>query len=78
LDLHAVAAIGFAATPHRVQFVGHYHCWWATTERGPIAWDGSAPLLLPQGVRCFVVLGAVAEGHCAVYDTETGWLEPLK
>lgn len=78
LDLFARARAGFAATGARVQFVGHYHRWWAADETGDLGWTGTAPLTLTPGQRFFVVVGAVAQGWCALYDTTTGVLQPLR
>jgi hypothetical protein len=76
-DLNARAAAGFRAISNRRQFLGHYHRWWATTPSGPLDWDGSGPLLLHPSERYFVVLAGVFQGQCAVFDTQSGILEPL-
>ena len=77
LDLTARARAGLAAVPNARQFVGHYHRWWAATEDGPIDWSGAEPLTLRPGRRYFVIVAAVFQGHCAVFDTVSGLLEPL-
>ncbi len=70
-------AQSFAAVPQRVLFSGHVHRWYAATDEGPVAWDGTRPLLLARGRRWYVVLNAVCQGWAAVYDTGTGELLPL-
>jgi hypothetical protein len=78
LDLQARARLGFAATPERVQFVGHYHRWWAGSENEDLDWSGLEAITLAPERRYFVVLAAVAEGWCALYDTTSGLLRPLR
>ncbi len=76
-DLNARAKAGLGANSNRRQFIGHYHCWWAASPDGPIDWDGTEPLLLRPEERYFVIVAAVFQGSCAVFDTKTGVLEPL-
>jgi hypothetical protein len=61
----------FAAGPHRVVFVGHYHCWLLVTPDGIQEWSGAEPVVLHAGGRYMVVVHAVASGHCALFDTES-------
>ncbi len=77
LDLLERARQAFAAVPHRWQFVGHYHRWWAATSSGAVLWDGSAPLDLGFPDRSFVVVAATCEGWSGVLDIEQGTLQPL-
>ena len=77
LDLAALANEAFAAVPHRLQFVGHYHRWWAATPAGRVAWDGSGILTFDPAERYFVVVAAACDGWCGVLDTDAGTLEPL-
>jgi predicted phosphodiesterase len=77
LDLLARSRRAFEATTARLQFVGHYHRWWAATPAGPLPWSGAGRLAFEADERHFVVIAAVFEGWCAVLDTEQGWLEPL-
>lgn len=76
-DLKARANAGFAAISNRRQFIGHYHCWWAATPTGPTGWDGAEPLLLRPEERYFIVVAGVFQSSCAVFDTESGLLEPF-
>jgi predicted phosphodiesterase len=78
LDLHQRARLGFSATGLRVQFVGHYHRWWGEGEYVPLGWVGPDPVTLAAGRRYFVVVAAVAHGWCALYDTATGLLRPMR
>jgi hypothetical protein len=66
----------FEAVPHRVLFLGHFHRWLAATPHACLDWDGTKPLVLPPPERYLVVIAAVADGWCAVYDTEECRLEP--
>jgi predicted phosphodiesterase len=71
-------ARSFAAVSQRVLFSGHVHAWFLATPEGQIPWDGSAPVRLAPPGRYLVILHAVVRGRCAVYDTTTGELIPLR
>jgi hypothetical protein len=75
-DLLLKSRLGLEAVEERLQFLGHYHCWWAATAEGPLAWQGDAPLGFDPAKRYFVILAAVCDGWCAVLDTEEGVLLP--
>jgi predicted phosphodiesterase len=66
----------FATFPHRIFFIGHYHQWHLATAHGSLEWDGSRPITLNPSERYFVVVHAVLDGWCALFDTKTGELEP--
>jgi hypothetical protein len=66
----------FAASEHRVVFTGHFHRWLAATPDGLLPWDGVRPLVLQQGRRYLIVVAAVCDGWCAVFDTASGELVP--
>ncbi len=68
----------FAVTEHRVLFTGHFHRWLAATPGGLLPWDGSEPLLLQPGQRYLIVVAAVCDGWCAVFDTAAGELTPWR
>jgi hypothetical protein len=70
------AARNFAAFPHRRMFVGHFHRWLAVTPDGPLPWSGDRPIRFSPKRRYLVVVAAVADGWCAVYDTEADLLTP--
>ena len=70
------AARNFAAFPHRRIFVGHFHRWLVVTPDGPVAWSGDRPIQFNPDLRYLVVVAAVRDGCCAIYDTETDVLTP--
>lgn len=72
------AAPSFAAVPHRVCFMGHYHRWLVTSDAGPVAWDGRTPIILDPARRFVVVVGPLVSGHFGVYDTGTCVLTPYR
>lgn len=78
LSLRERAELAFASIPNAWQFVGHYHRWWATTPTGELDWNGPEPLQFESGQRYFVVIAAVCDGWCAVFDDQKGLLEPLR
>ena len=72
------AARSFAAVPHRVAFVGHFHRWLAVSDRGRVEWDAYTPLHFEPGVRYLVVVAPLCRGEFAVVDTDRWVLEPRK
>ena len=72
-----LTAPSFAAVPQRVLFTGHRHRWFLATPAGDTGWDGKSPITLTPPGRYLVVVQAVCEGGCAVYDTDTGVLTPV-
>jgi hypothetical protein len=72
------AARNFAAFPHRRMFVGHFHRWLAVTPDGPLDWPGDRPFQLDPDIRYLVVVAAVCDGWCAIYDTTSDVLTPLE
>jgi hypothetical protein len=71
-------AKSFAAVPQRVLFSGHVHRWFLGTPEGPCGWAGESPIRLVPPERYLVILHAVVEGHCAIYDTTSGELTPIR
>ncbi|MGO8747985.1 MAG: hypothetical protein ACLQNE_18575 [Thermoguttaceae bacterium] len=71
------AARSFAAVPHRLIFVGHFHRWVLVTPEGRTAWNGQVSICLKNWGRCLVVIAPVSAGHCAVLDTGRMELTPL-
>src|SRR5262249_30568135 len=69
-------ARSLAAVPHGVIFVGHFHRWLAATPSGRLTWEGGEPLHLRPEERWLVVVAAVLDGWCAVFDTDTRFLSP--
>ncbi len=70
-------AATFGASPQPVSFVGHFHRWLAATPKGLLPWDGRSPLPVQPGQRYLIVVAAVCDGWCALFDTETSVLTPL-
>jgi hypothetical protein len=75
-DEHSKLDRIFCAVPNRIMFSGHYHCWLLATPHGVSDWNGEASIRLIDG-RYFVVVGALCQGHCAVFDTESSELHPF-
>jgi predicted phosphodiesterase len=67
----------FAAVPHRVLFMGHLHRWLLGTPEGLLPWRGEQPVMLESKNRYLVVVHAVWDGKCALFDTRTGELRPF-
>ena len=67
----------FAAMPHRVMFIGHYHSWLVGSPAGIVPWDGESPIRLEATQQHLVVVNAVCHGYCALFDTETNELIPF-
>jgi predicted phosphodiesterase len=70
-------ARSFAAVPHRVLFVGHLHRWLLGTPDGLLPWRGESPVRLDGQSRYLVVVHAVWQGRCALFDTATNELLPF-
>jgi hypothetical protein len=68
----------FQTTTQRVLFVGHFHRWLIFTPEGRLPWDGTAPVRLRPEERYLVVVGAVCDGWCALFDTGTRDLVPFR
>jgi hypothetical protein len=71
-------ARSFAAAPHRLLFIGHMHRWSLGTPNGLLPWRGEAPVRLDERVRYLIVVHAVCDGKCALFDTETNELAPFE
>lgn len=68
----------FAAVSNRVMFTGRFHRWLVGSPPGVLSWNGERPVVLDPAARHLVVIHAVADGHCAVFDTATGELTPVR
>lgn len=53
------------------------HRWLLGTPNGLASWRGEAPMRLDNRERYLVVIHAVWDGKCALFDTETGDLTPF-
>ena len=71
-------ADAFTASACRVAFMGHFHRWLAATPEGLLDWAGGSPIVLDAGKRYLVVVAAVCDGWCAVFDTKSGELVPYR
>jgi hypothetical protein len=71
-------ARSFAAVPHRLLFIGHMHRWLLGTPNGLLSWQGKGPVHLDDRERYLIVVHAVCDGKCAVFDTETNELVPFE
>ena len=76
-DTPAKAAKSFEACRHRVMFSGHHHSWMVTTKDRVIPWDGRRAIRLDTSQRYLVIVAAVCEGSCGIYDTQTCELVPV-
>jgi hypothetical protein len=71
-------ARSFAAVPHRVMFIGHMHRWLLGTPNGLLSWRGEVPVRLNNRERHLVVVHAVCDDKCALFDTQTNELVPFE
>ncbi len=72
-------ARSFAASGHSVLFVGHFHRWFIASPAGRLPWDGAELIsaCCRDRSRCLVVVAAVCEGWCAVFDTDSRVMTPF-
>lgn len=77
-ETSAGQADSFKAANQPVLFVGHFHCWLAATIRGRLAWEGKTRLFLGPQERHLVVIHAICDGQCALFDTKTHELTPFE
>lgn len=76
-DAPEKAARSFNAVPHRILFLGHFHRWLLTTPQEVLPWRGEGPIRLKPDQRYLIVVHAVWDGRCAMFDTVTGELVPF-
>ena len=67
----------FAMTPHPRIFIGHFHRWLLATPQEILPWEGGGPVVLEPDRRHLVIVNAVVEGWCALFDSESGLLMPF-
>jgi hypothetical protein len=70
-------ARSFAVVPNRVLFLGHLHRWLLGSPIGFIDWQGEKPVTLNNDTQNLVVVHAVWDGKCALFDTNTNVLIPF-
>ena len=68
----------FTAVPERRLFIGHFHRWLAISPEGKVAWDGVRPLTLNPRLRYLIIVAAVFNGCCAIYDTTSSQFTPIR
>jgi predicted phosphodiesterase len=68
----------FEAVLERIIFVGHFHSWLAMSSKGRIDWDGIGSITLSEPDRYLVVVSAVADGWCAMFETGQSTLVPIR
>ena len=78
LDMVGRAQRSFAAVDERFMFIGHYHRRLILTPRGPLDWRAEGAVTLLGEQRYFVVVGAVFQGHCGIFDTARSELWPVR
>jgi hypothetical protein len=71
-------ARSFTAVPHRFMFIGHMHRWLLGTPNGLLSWRGEGPIRLDNQERYLIVVHAVCDGKCALFDTQTSELVPFE
>lgn len=69
--------LSFRAVPHPWIFLGHFHRWALVTPEGPTEWRGQRPIVLDPRSRWMCVLGPLMDGRCALFDADSGLLEPI-
>lgn len=70
-------ALALAAVPHRRVFMGHLHRWAVLTAEAELDWDRSTPFQFGRETRYLVVVHAVQQGQCAIYNTALDVLTPF-
>ena len=73
----AVIERSFDAVANRSIFIGHFHRWKAFSRGRSLDWEGLAPLRFPDDGPTMVVVGAVCDGHSAVFETTRRILTPI-
>jgi hypothetical protein len=76
-DTPEKAQRSFDATPHEIMFVGHFHRWLIATPGDILRWVGDRPIRLAADQRYLILVDAICEGRCAVFDTESRVLNPV-
>jgi hypothetical protein len=71
-------AKSFAVSSHPILFVGHFHRWYLASPAGRIPWDGGEPICLRPDERYLVVVAAVCDGWCAVFDSDRRVMTPFR
>ena len=72
------AAPNFEAYPNRRMLVGHFHRWRIVTPEGALDWAGDRLFRFDRDQRYLIVVAAVCDGWCAIYDTEADAITPIE
>ena len=65
------------AAPHRLLFTGHIHRWMVSTRAGRVSWDCFTPFRFEPHERYLVVVGAICDGRCGIWDAGADLLIPI-
>jgi hypothetical protein len=76
-DSPAKLARSFSAVPNRIVFLGHFHHWSLATPYGLTPWRGESLVSLDDSLRRLVVVHAICDGKCALFDTQSNDLIPF-
>jgi hypothetical protein len=76
-DTPEKAAKSFEAVPHRFMFVGHVHRWLIAKPGTILEWNGETPIRLDGDTRYLILVAAVCDGKCAIFDTDNLELVPF-
>lgn len=77
-DTREKALQNFESVTEKYLFMGHHHCWIVIGSRGELQWDAASPLLLTSENRYLIVVAAVYDGWCSIFDTDPGVLIPIR
>jgi hypothetical protein len=77
-DSRQHAQQSFVSVPEKYLFMGHHHCWSVIGTSGRINWYGQGHLLLPSDGRFLIIVAAVYDGWCSIFDTVTRVLMPMR
>jgi hypothetical protein len=68
----------FRASTCRISFVGHFHRWLIATSQYLLDWKGEETIDLAPDQRYLIVVAAVFDGWCALFDTAVDRLVPIR
>jgi hypothetical protein len=59
----------FQVVPERILFVGHFHSRLVVRKEGRVEWDGDQAIRLSRPDRYLVLVPAVVDGWCVMFET---------
>jgi len=68
----------FRTSGWRRAFMGHLHAWQLYSDEQPLTWQGESELRLEPERSYLTVVHAVIHGWCALLDTTSDTLEPVR